>query len=53
MAQRSSRRATELQKLRAELVQRLNQLDFRSENIGQALTAMAQHVECILRMLPA
>jgi hypothetical protein len=49
---RESRRAAELAKLHAEVVQRLEQLDFRTENIGQALTAMAQHVECILRMLP-
>jgi hypothetical protein len=48
-----NRRAAELAKLRVELVRRLERLDFRSENIGQALTAMAQHVECILRMLPA
>ena len=47
---RENRRAAELAKLRAELVRRLDQLDFRSDNIGQALTAMAQHVECILRL---
>jgi hypothetical protein len=38
----------ELAKLRAELMQRLDQLDFRSDNIGQALATMTQHVECIL-----
>jgi hypothetical protein len=47
-----NRRAAELAKLRAELVRRLDQLDFRSDNLRPALTAMAQHVECILRTLP-
>ena len=44
---------TELAKLRAELVQRLDQLDFRSESIGLALKGMARKVEHTLRRLTA
>ena len=51
MAWRKSRRATELQKLRAELVKRLDQLDFRSESIGPALAKMTQHAERTIRRL--
>jgi hypothetical protein len=51
---RPSGRATDLAKLRAELVRRrLEQLDFRSDNLGQALTAMAQRVERTIRRLAA
>jgi hypothetical protein len=51
MTWRKSRRAAELAKLRAELVKRLDQLDFRSESIGPALAEMAQHVERTIRRL--
>jgi hypothetical protein len=49
MARRESRRAAELTTLRAELVKRLDRLDFRSESLGPALAKMAQHVERTLR----
>ena len=42
MGSPESRRVAELQKLRAELVKQLEQLDFRSDSIGQALAKMAQ-----------
>jgi hypothetical protein len=51
MAQRPTPRATGLAQLRAELVQRLDQLDFRSESIGLALKGMARKVEHTLRRL--
>ena len=51
MAWQASRRAAELKALRAELVERLDRLDFRSESIGPALTKMAQHAECTIRRL--
>ena len=51
MAQRPSRCVTELAKLRAELVRRLDQLDFRSESIGLALKGMARKVEHTIRRL--
>jgi DNA anti-recombination protein RmuC len=53
MGRRESRRAAELQKLRAELVKQLDRLDFRSESIGPALAKMAQHVERTIRKLTA
>ena len=49
MARQESRRASELKILRAELVKRLDRLDFRSQSLGPALAKMAQHVERILR----
>ena len=51
MARQESRRATELKALRAELVEQLDRLDFRSESIGPALTKMVQHAECTIRRL--
>ena len=51
MAWQASRRAAELKALRAELVERLDRLDFRSESIGPALTKMARHAECTIRRL--
>jgi hypothetical protein len=51
MGRRGSRRAAELEKLRAELVKRLDQLDFRSDSLDPALAEMAQHVERTLRRL--
>ena len=51
MAQPESRPAAELKALRAELVKRLNRLDFRSESIGPALAKMARHVERTIRGL--
>ena len=49
MARQESRRAAELKELRAWLVRRLDQLDFRSETIGPALAEMARHVERTIR----
>ena len=49
MATEESRQLAELKKLRAELVKRLELLDFRSESIGPALAKMAQHVDHTLR----
>jgi hypothetical protein len=49
MPQRESRRTAELEKLRTELVERLDQLDFRSESLRPALAEMARHVERTLR----
>ena len=51
MTWRKNRRAAELAKLRAELVKRLAQLDFRTESIGPALAEMARHVERSIRRL--
>jgi hypothetical protein len=51
MARQESRRTAELEKLRAELVDRLDRLDFRSESLGPALAEMARHVEHSLRRL--
>jgi hypothetical protein len=51
MARQESRRAAELKALRAELEQRLDRLDFRSESIGPALAAMARHAERTIRRL--
>jgi hypothetical protein len=53
MAQRPSRCVTELAKLRAELAQRLDQLDFRFESIGLALKGMARQIERTIRRLAA
>jgi hypothetical protein len=50
---RKSRRAAELAKLRAELVQRLEELDFRAESLDQAFAAMARQVERTLQRLTA
>jgi prefoldin subunit 5 len=50
MGRRESRPA-ELEKLRAELVKRLDQLDFRAESLDQAFAEMAQHAECTIRRL--
>ena len=49
MASRESRRAAELKTLRAELVKRLDRLDFRSESLAPALAAMVRLVERTLR----
>jgi hypothetical protein len=49
MAGRESRRAAELRTLRAELVKRLDRLDFRFESIGLAFAEMARLVERTLR----
>jgi hypothetical protein len=51
MARQESRLTAELKTLRAELVEQLDRLDFRSESIGQALAEMAQHVERTIRLL--
>ena len=51
MATRESLRVTGLQKLRAELVEQLDRLDFRSESIGPALAKMAEHVKRTIRRL--
>jgi hypothetical protein len=51
MARRESRRAVELNALRAELVKQLDRLDFRSESLGPALAEMARHVEHTIRQL--
>jgi hypothetical protein len=53
MASRESRRAAELQKLRAELVKRLGRLDFRAESLERAFAEMARHVEHTIRRLAA
>jgi hypothetical protein len=52
MAQRESRRAAELEKLSAELVKQLEQLDFRSDSLGPALAEMARQVERTIRQSP-
>ena len=44
-------RLAELKRLRAELVEQLDRLDFRSESIGPALAKMAQHAERAIRRL--
>jgi hypothetical protein len=51
MAGQESRRTAELKVLRAELVEHLDRLDFRTESIGPALAAMAQHAERTIRRL--
>jgi hypothetical protein len=51
MANRESRRVSELKALRAELEQRLDRLDFRSESLGPALAKIAQHAERAIRRL--
>ena len=51
MARQESRRTAELKVLRAELVERLDRLDFRSESIGPALAEMARHAERTIRRL--
>ena len=51
MARPESRRAAELKTLRAELVKRLDRLDFRFHNIGPALAEMARHAERTIRRL--
>ena len=51
LVRRESRRSAELQTLRAELVKRLDQLDFRSEGLAPALAKMAQHVEQTIRKI--
>jgi hypothetical protein len=53
MAQRPAPCAAELEKLRAALVKRLEQLDFRSDSIGPALAELARHVERTIRRLAA
>jgi hypothetical protein len=53
MAQPPTPRATDLAQLRAELVTRLEQLDFRSQSIGPALAEMARHVAHTIRRLAA
>ena len=45
------RRMAELQKLRAELVKRLSQLDFRAESLERAFAEMARLVERTIRRL--
>ena len=49
MTSRESRRAAELTTLRAELVEQLDRLDFRSGSIAPALAEMARLVERTLR----
>ena len=51
MARQESRRAAELQELRAELERRLDRLDFRFHYIGPALAKMAQLAERTIRRL--
>ena len=51
MARQESQRAAELKTLRAELVEQLDRLDFRFQNIGPALAEMAQHAEHTIRRL--
>jgi hypothetical protein len=51
MGRRESRRAAELAKLRAELVKRLEQLDFRAESLRPALAKIAQHAESTIRQM--
>jgi hypothetical protein len=53
MAQRPRQQAAELAKLRIELAMRLARLDFRSENLGPALAAMARQAERTIRRLTA
>ena len=53
MGRRESRRAAELAKLRAELVKRLEQLDFRAESLRPAFAEMARQVERTIRRLTA
>ena len=51
MARQKSQRLAELKKLRAELVEQLDRLDFRSENIRSARAKMTQHAERSIRRL--
>jgi hypothetical protein len=51
MGRRESSRVAELKKLRAELVKRLRQLDFRAESLDRAFAEMARHVERTIRRL--
>ena len=51
MGHRESRRTAELEKLRTELVERLDQQDFRSESLTPALAEMARHAERTIRRL--
>jgi hypothetical protein len=51
MARQESRRAAELEALRAELGEQLDRLDFRFHNIGPALAEMARHAERTIRRL--
>jgi hypothetical protein len=51
MAGRDSRRAAEIETLRAELVEQLDRLDFRFHNIRPALAEMARHAERTIRRL--
>jgi hypothetical protein len=53
MAYQESRRTAELQKLRAEVVKQLDQLDFRAESLDQAFAEMARRVERTIRQLTA
>ena len=46
-----SRRTAEFKVLRAELVKRLDRLDFRFQSIGPALAKMARHAERTIRRL--
>ena len=51
MSRRESRRTAELKVLRAELVEQLDRLDFRTEGIGPALAAMARYAGRTIRRL--
>jgi hypothetical protein len=51
MAKPASRRLAELQKLRADVVTRLELLDFRSQSLGPALREIVQHAERTIRRL--
>jgi len=48
---RKIRRIAEIKALRADLVERLNRLDFRFESLGPAFAKMTQDVERTLRRL--
>ena len=48
---RENRRVAELEKLRAELVKRLGQLDFSAESLERAFAEMARQVERTVRKL--
>jgi hypothetical protein len=50
---REGRRVAELKTLRAELVERLDRIDFRSDSLGLALAEMARQVERTIRQSPA
>jgi hypothetical protein len=51
MAPPQGRRMAELKTLRAELVEQLDRLDFRSESIGPVLAEMARQTERTIRRL--